>query len=105
MGARLRVLSENYPLNTNMTGFRWSSKICVRVLWTKVASALEGLSSNGLTSQLPTVTSLNPYAAGGQVDQYIIMQKSWKITETVAYGYSFESTRWGLSNEYQYDRV
>ena len=45
MGTHLRVLSENFPMNTNMTGFRWFPKnLCVLVLWTKVASALEGLS-------------------------------------------------------------
>ena len=27
MGTYLRVLSESYPMNTNMTGFRWFSKI------------------------------------------------------------------------------
>ena len=27
MGTHLRVLSESYPMNTNMTGFRWFSKI------------------------------------------------------------------------------
>ena len=27
MGTHLRVLSESYPINTNMTGFRWFSKI------------------------------------------------------------------------------
>ena len=27
------------------------------------------------------------------------------MTETLAYGYSYESTQWELSNEYQYDRV
>ena len=44
MGTHLRVLAESYPMNTNMTGFRWFSKnICILVLWTKVASALEGL--------------------------------------------------------------
>ena len=32
-------------MNTNMTGFRWFSCVCVPVLWMKVASALEGLSS------------------------------------------------------------
>ena len=32
-------------MNTNMTGFRVFIKIvCILVLWTKVASALEGLS-------------------------------------------------------------
>ena len=44
MGTHLRVLSESYPMNTNMTGFRWfSENLCILVLWTKVASALEGL--------------------------------------------------------------
>ena len=33
------------------------------------------------------------------------MLKSGKITETLACGYSFESTPRGLSNEYQHDRV
>ena len=32
-------------------------------------------------------------------------QKPEKITETLANGYSYESTRRGLSNEYQHDRV
>ena len=27
MGTLLRVLSESYPMNTNMTGYRWFSKI------------------------------------------------------------------------------
>ena len=26
MGTPIRVLSENFPMNTNMTGFSWSSK-------------------------------------------------------------------------------
>ena len=26
MGTHLRVLSESYPINTNMTGFRWFQK-------------------------------------------------------------------------------
>ena len=40
MGIHLRVPRESYPMNTNMIGFRWFSKIfCVHVLWTKVASA------------------------------------------------------------------
>ena len=33
------------------------------------------------------------------------MQKIWKITETLAYGYSSESTEQELSGEYQHDRV
>ena len=27
MGTHLRVLSKSYPMNTNMTGFRWFSKM------------------------------------------------------------------------------
>ena len=27
MGTHLRLLGESYPMNTNMTGFRWLSKI------------------------------------------------------------------------------
>ena len=34
-----------------------------------------------------------------------IKQKTWKMTETLANGYSSESTQWELSNEYQLDRV
>ena len=34
-----------------------------------------------------------------------MMQKTWKMTETLANGYSYESTRWELSNGYQHDRV
>ena len=51
------------------------------------------------------VLAINPYAAGGLFCQYNIMLKSWKITETLANGYSSESTQWELSNEYQHDRV
>ena len=45
MGSHLWVLSEGYPMNTNMTGFRWFSKIFVSLwaLWTKVTSVLQGL--------------------------------------------------------------
>ena len=41
MGTHPRVLSESYPMSTNMTWFRWFSKVFV--LWTKVASAFEEL--------------------------------------------------------------
>ena len=33
------------------------------------------------------------------------MQKTWKITETLANGYSFESTHRELSNEYRHNAV
>ena len=49
--------------------------------------------------------SINPQAAGGKFGQHKKRQKNWEITETLAYGYSSESTQWELSNEYHYDRV
>ena len=48
---------------------------------------------------------LNPYAAGAQFDYYKMIQKTYKMTETLAHGHSFESTQQELSNEYQHDRV
>ena len=48
---------------------------------------------------------VNPYAAGGYFDPYEMMQKSWKMTETLTNGYSSESTQRELSNEYQHDKV
>ena len=33
------------------------------------------------------------------------MQKTLKMTETLAYKYSSESTQWELSDEYQHDKV
>ena len=44
MGTHMKVLGESFPMNTNMTGFRWFfENICVLVLWMKEASSLEGL--------------------------------------------------------------
>ena len=40
----MRVLSESYPMNTNVTGFRCVFNLCILGLWAKVASASEGLS-------------------------------------------------------------
>ena len=41
----MREFSESYPLNNNMTGFKMVFRnLCVLVLRTKIASALEGLS-------------------------------------------------------------
>ena len=42
MGTHLRVLSESFPLNTNM-GLDFFRNLCNVMLKTKVASALEGL--------------------------------------------------------------
>ena len=41
MGTHMKVLGESFPMNTNMTGFQWFSKIFAS--WMKETSALEGL--------------------------------------------------------------
>ena len=46
-----------------------------------------------------------PYAAGGLFGKYKKMQKAEDMTETLAYGYSSESTRRELSNEYHHARA
>ena len=44
MGTHLIVLSESYSMDTNMAGLKWfSKKLCVTVIWMKVASASKGL--------------------------------------------------------------
>ena len=48
---------------------------------------------------------LNLYAAGGIFGQFKMMLKPWKLTETLAYEHSSESTQPELSNEYQHNRV
>ena len=34
-----------------------------------------------------------------------MVQETWKMTETLAYGYAYESTQGELSDEYQHDMV
>ena len=78
-------------MNTNMTGFRCFFKnLCISVLCMKVALALEGL-----TLIMLLVANL----------ANIKWCKNLKITETLTYGYSSESTLQDLSNEYQHDWI
>ena len=66
---------------------------------------------SALVAYYYTITELaylNPRAAGGQIGQIQSDRKNWKMTETLAHGYSSESSvsiRQKLSNEYQHDRV
>ena len=55
---------------------------------------------NGLSSLL-----FNPYAAGGLFEQKQNYLKKVDKMGTLAYGYSFESTKGELSNEYKHDKV
>ena len=43
MGTHLRILSESYPINTNIQGLDVFQKSLLIVLWKKVALALERL--------------------------------------------------------------
>ena len=60
--------------------------LCGLVLWTEVASALEGLT---LMLLMATIWSIQNNA------------KNLKMTETLAYGYSSESPQWELSTDIQ----
>ena len=49
MGTHLRGISKSYPMDTNMTGWvllMLYKNLCILVLWTTVASALEGISES-----------------------------------------------------------
>ena len=56
MGTHLRLLRKSYPMNTNMTGFRWFSFSWILVLRKKVSLALEGLSKKKTTLIVIVVT-------------------------------------------------
>ena len=75
--------------------------------WTKVVSPSKGLIPSYLIIKLVNcIVPINPYAAGGYFSLYKIMQKeNWKMAETLAYGYSSDSTQQKLSHEHQHDRV
>ena len=70
MGTHMIVLSEGYPMNSNMTGFSFFKNLGVLVLWRKVALALE--------VNTKPYTLFNPYAAVGQFSHYRMMQKTLK---------------------------
>ena len=56
MCTHLRALSKSYPMNTNMAGDRWFSKIFVLVLWTKTLLCLSEKNTNH-TSKWPKCVS------------------------------------------------
>ena len=49
--------------------------------------------------------TVKKYAVGGLFGHHKMMQKNFKIIETQAHGYIFESAQWELSNEYHHDMV
>ena len=80
----------NISINTNMTEFKWLQKsLCPCLLDESSLSIIEGLYST-LTLML-LVDNLAPQKRN---------KKTLKMTETLANGYSFESTQRELSNEY-----
>ena len=57
------------------------------------------------STSFPCRLGVNLYAAGRLFGKYKMMQKPIKMAETLANGYSSESTQLGLSNGYQHDRL
>ena len=62
-------------------------------------------SLRNITPKMGQHVFVNPYAAGGYFGQYITIQKSGGIPETLAHGYSSESTQREVSNEYLHGKV
>ena len=60
---------------------------------------------DGLLHVLRKVTVLTLSLLLSDLASKKMMQKTWKMTETLAHGYSSESTQLELSNEYQHTRV
>ena len=65
---------------------------------------MKGVLVQGLV-MLSRLIPFNPYTAGWLIWPIQNDAKTSKITETLANGYSSESTRQELSNEYQHDKV
>ena len=59
----------------------------------------------GPTLFILALMTVFPLAADGEFGLYNMMQKNWKMTETLTCGYSYDSTQRDISNEYQHDRV
>ena len=93
---------------------RWDKKKSIKnipeMLMLIFNRSIRKLDSNNLTSGRKIICPrgkmpLNPHAAGGQfLPRHKMMQKSWKVTETLAHGYISDSgSQWELSSEYQHD--
>ena len=82
MGTYLRVLRESYPMNTNMTGFRWLSKIkslLLRVLdGTSLSIGMvkvKGASSSGIL-----IIGVSPFAWGCMVFTHVLYAAKFVLT-------------------------
>ena len=70
-------------MNTNMTGFRWFSKhLSVLVLWTNVASALEGLKWPGRQATIKAVGLLYYLSAKHLAHCGKSGEKAWNHAES-----------------------
>ena len=83
-------------------GHRDLDDMMLTAAWLLLPSA--GRTSNK-TDCWGSAVSYSTYAAGGLFGHYKMMQKSWRMTETLAHWYSSESTQQELSNEYQHDSI
>ena len=81
-------------MSTNWSVQMIFKNLCIRVLWMKVAAALEGLAES-LNSNLVVANLANTYG----------VKNLKKVSETQANIYSSESTHRELFSEFQHDRV
>ena len=101
MGNHLRELNETFLMNTNMTGFRWFfENLCVFVFWTKVASALEGLTWTQLIAQMLARTAREVRSAHVGVQLTLLCKRcesphcSWPPSDVTL---TLDSARLGVS--------
>ena len=71
------------------------------MIWTKVASALEGLIMAAAASPI----NAKPVCCSWLILPIQNGAKKLKMTETLAYGFSSESNQQELSSEYEHDMV
>ena len=83
--------------------YTWSTACLIVQTWNQQSSVDFGI--NRWNGHLLTQSDLTLLLL---LDNFLViykmMQNSWKITETLAFGYSTKITQWELSNEYQHAR-
>ena len=72
MGTHLTVLSESFPMNTNMTGFRWFSKIFAICPLDESSFSIGRVNCAllSLTHSFPNVTFGIKFIAAGRIGTY-----------------------------------
>ena len=93
-------LVEYYQMSTHVPGFQ-----SFLLVYASYHFVLDKLATNSIRVKPSIVGPFSPFAAGGQFGKYKMLHKTLEITETLANGYSSESTQHKRLNEYQHDSV